>query len=148
MGDKESRWGFDNGLKSLIPTVLTMGILGYPYVLPDMIGGNGYVYEAENPFKATELPDRELYIRWLEVTAYMPAMQFSFVPWQYDQEVIAIAKKYVKIHEDIVTPMVLDAAEVSQTKGTENVYYFFNELLFLIHPITYCCRKGQHRSKS
>ena len=39
MADKESRWGYDNGLKTLIPTVLTLGILGYPYILPDMIGG-------------------------------------------------------------------------------------------------------------
>jgi len=41
MGDKESRWGTDNGLRSLIPTALTMGLLGYPFILPDMIGGNG-----------------------------------------------------------------------------------------------------------
>ena len=60
MGDKESRWGYDNGLQSLIPTILTMVILGYPYILPDMIGGNGYVYDdtVENPFINTELPDR------------------------------------------------------------------------------------------
>lgn len=72
MGDKESRWGFDNGLRSLIPTVLTLGLLGYPFVLPDMVGGNGYNYEAPaaggNPFTSTRLPERELYIRWLEVT--------------------------------------------------------------------------------
>ncbi|XP_045209932.2 myogenesis-regulating glycosidase-like [Mercenaria mercenaria] len=119
MGDKESRWGFDNGLQSVIPTVLTMGILGYPYILPDMIGGNGYVYDdtVENPFINTELPDRELYIRWLELTAYMPAMQFSFVPWQYDKEVIEIARKYVKIHEDTVTPIIIEASEKSQKTG-------------------------------
>lgn len=60
MGDKESRWGYDNGLRSIIPTILTMGIMGYPYILPDMIGGNGYVYdeEVDNPFINTELPER------------------------------------------------------------------------------------------
>lgn len=68
MGDKESRWGYDNGLKTVIPTALTFGILGYPFVLPDMIGGNGYTYEGDNiELTETELPDRELYIRWLQV---------------------------------------------------------------------------------
>lgn len=33
------------------------------------------------------LPDRELYIRWLELSAFMPAMQFSIPPWVYDNEV-------------------------------------------------------------
>ena len=119
MGDKESQWGYNNGLKTLIPTTLTFGILGYPFVLPDMIGGNGYSYngDVDNPFLETVLPDRELYIRWLEVTAYLPAMQFSFVPWQYDEEVAIIARKYVKIHEDIVTPIILDAAKSAQITG-------------------------------
>ena len=122
MGDKESRWGYDNGLKTLIPTVLTLGILGYPYVLPDMIGGNGYDYgnDDENPFTQTVLPDRELYIRWLELTAYLPAMQFSFVPWQYDEEVVAIARRYVKIHEDVVTPILVQAAKLAVNKGNLN----------------------------
>ena len=69
MGDKESRWGYDNGLKTIIPTALTFGILGYPFILPDMIGGNGYTYKDEDTIELTEtvLPDRELYIRWLQV---------------------------------------------------------------------------------
>ena len=48
---------------------------GYSFVLPDMIGGNGY----------KGAPSRELYIRWLQVNVFMPAMQISYVPWMYDQ---------------------------------------------------------------
>jgi len=40
--DKDSHWGPNNGLRSLIPSVLLYGIVGYPFVLPDMIGGNAY----------------------------------------------------------------------------------------------------------
>ena len=40
-----------------------------------MIGGNGY----------KGAPSRELYIRWLQVNVFMPAMQISYVPWMYDQ---------------------------------------------------------------
>ena len=33
------------------------------------------------------LPPKELFVRWMQANVFMPAMQFSFVPWQYDQEV-------------------------------------------------------------
>ena len=47
MMDKNSYWGYDNGLKTMIPTALLMSMLGYPFILPDMIGGNGYPEKAE-----------------------------------------------------------------------------------------------------
>ena len=53
---------------------------------------------------------QELFIRWTQVTAYMPSMQFSFVPWQYDEETIEICRKAVDRHEKVVTPIVLEAA--------------------------------------
>lgn len=37
--DKDSNWSYAKGLKTLIPTALTFSVLGYPYILPDMIGG-------------------------------------------------------------------------------------------------------------
>ncbi|ELU01911.1 hypothetical protein CAPTEDRAFT_169765 [Capitella teleta] len=89
MMDKDSKWDHDNGLKTLIPHALTFSILGYPFVLPDMIGGNAY----------KGMPDRELYIRWLQANALMPSMQYSVVPWQYDDEVVEIAKKMDALHE-------------------------------------------------
>ena len=44
-------------------------------------------------------------------------MQFSFVPWQYDEEVVRISREYVRIHEEIVTPIVLMAAKDVPTAG-------------------------------
>ena len=45
-----------NTLPSLTQA-LTLGLIGYPYVLPDMIGGNAY---------EGEVPDAELMIRWTQ----------------------------------------------------------------------------------
>lgn len=61
-----------------------MNLNGYVMVLPDMVGGNGYgkTETDSNP------PDAELYIRWLAVNVFMPTIQFSYCPWQYDDEVI------------------------------------------------------------
>ncbi|XP_061673166.1 myogenesis-regulating glycosidase-like isoform X2 [Syngnathoides biaculeatus] len=108
--DRDSVWGYELGLKSIIPAVLTIGILGYQFVLPDMIGGNAYPDHVTGPDNGNDLPDRELYIRWLELSAFMPAMQFSIPPWYYDHEVVAIAQKFTKLHETLVAPRVLELA--------------------------------------
>lgn len=84
MDDKDSIWGYNNGLKSLIPTLLTLNMVGYSTIMPDMIGGNGY----------DKLPDKELFIRWLQVCTFMPVLQFSYAPWDYDHEV-SQSHKYV-----------------------------------------------------
>jgi myogenesis-regulating glycosidase len=78
MIDKDTEWTVNNGLPSLITTMLQMNMVGYPFVLPDMIGGNGY---------NDVTPDREIFIRWLQANTFMPSIQFSFVPWIYDEEV-------------------------------------------------------------
>jgi hypothetical protein len=93
MLDKDSRWGYDNGLKSLIPTNLHFGILGYPFVLPDMIGGNVY---------GNDRLDKELFIRWMQANVFMPAVQFSVVPWDFDQEVGELKVYFCPFLEDSV----------------------------------------------
>ncbi|KAL9822304.1 myogenesis-regulating glycosidase-like isoform 1-T2 [Geothlypis trichas] len=111
--DRDSVWGYELGLKSLIPTVLTISMLGYPFVLPDMIGGNFLPNKTEG---AAEIPNRELYVRWLELSAFMPSMQFSIPPWLYDKEVVEIAQKFTQLHESLVAPLLLElAGEVTDT---------------------------------
>ena len=38
MMDKHSHWGFDNGLQTMIPSALHLSMIGYHFILPDMIG--------------------------------------------------------------------------------------------------------------
>ncbi|XP_002740469.1 myogenesis-regulating glycosidase-like [Saccoglossus kowalevskii] len=101
MKEKESSWDTTSGLQSVIPTVLTYNILGYPFIMPEVIGGR------ENQTFA----DRELYIRWLELTAFLPVMHFSLPPWEYDQEVVDIATKWVQFHRDVIAPIMIDLAD-------------------------------------
>lgn len=108
MLDKYSTWGLDNGLRSMVTTLLTFGMVGHPFVLPDMIGGNGY---AEGP------PSRELYIRWLQVNTFMPALQISYVPWRYDQEVVEHALQLTKLHAQYA-PTILALAQQATRDGS------------------------------
>ena len=80
MAEKNSKWTWDNGLPTLITTLIQMNLNGYLYVLPDTVGGNGY----------PKPPSKELYIRWLQVAVFMPAIQLSYPPWDFDNEVIRI----------------------------------------------------------
>uniref|UniRef100_A0A8D8F040 Uncharacterized family 31 glucosidase KIAA1161 n=3 Tax=Culex pipiens TaxID=7175 RepID=A0A8D8F040_CULPI len=91
MLDLDTRWGMNNGLQSLIPTLLQMNLNGYPFVLPDMIGGNVY---------GDDILTKELFIRWLQANTFMPSMQFSKTPWDIDIESVEISKRYVNLHED------------------------------------------------
>ncbi|XP_065075375.1 myogenesis-regulating glycosidase-like [Ochlerotatus camptorhynchus] len=90
MNGKFSEWGWHNGLATLIPTLLMMNMVGYPLVLPDTVGGNGYF---------GQLPSKEMFIRWLQATVFMPSIELSFVPWDYDAETVRISKRMTDLHE-------------------------------------------------
>ena len=47
----------------------------YPFVLPDIIGGDSGMDKSM----------KEMYIRWVELTAFLPAMQFGVPPWFFDE---------------------------------------------------------------
>ncbi|CAG9820285.1 unnamed protein product [Phaedon cochleariae] len=53
-------------------------------VLPDMIGGNGYNMETPSP---------ELMVRWTQANTFMPAMQFSYLPWEITSPDVMEASK-------------------------------------------------------
>ncbi|XP_059062090.1 myogenesis-regulating glycosidase-like [Achroia grisella] len=106
MTDKDTYWTFENGLPTLITTLLQMNINGYPFVLPDMIGGNGY----------DEPPTKELFIRWLQANTFMLSMQFSYVPWDFDNETIEISKKFIQLHEQYADE-IMRACEKAVSSG-------------------------------
>ncbi|CAK1581324.1 unnamed protein product [Parnassius mnemosyne] len=106
MVDKDTLWGFDNGLATLVTTLLTMNLNGYPLVLPDMIGGNGY----------NERPSKELFIRWLQANVFMPTLQYSFVPWDHDEETVEICRRYTQLHADFAEE-IAEAMQAAVNSG-------------------------------
>ncbi|XP_066252568.1 myogenesis-regulating glycosidase-like [Euwallacea similis] len=110
MIDKDSNWGLNNGLASLVTTLLQLNINGYVMVLPDMIGGNGY----------GDQPTGELIVRWTQANTFMPSMQFSYLPWDYEDDIAGITdivKKYIDLHEQYA-PNILKAMDKSIEDGT------------------------------
>lgn len=101
-----------------------MSILGYPFILPDMIGGNAYSFEGDNiDFDADVIlyPDYQLYVRWAQFTAFLPSMQFSIPPWHYNTltnvPVNQICKKMVDLHENLVYPLLIKYAKNAVVTG-------------------------------
>ncbi len=90
--DKDTAWGLDNGLASVLTQCLAMGLVGYPFVLPDMVGGNEYGGKA----------DDELFIRWVQMNALMPMIQFSVVPWRgtFGPDVLRITRRFADLRSD------------------------------------------------
>ncbi|XP_067941502.1 myogenesis-regulating glycosidase-like [Watersipora subatra] len=111
MMDKHSCWGFDNGLKSMIPSALHLSIIGYHFILPDMIGGNAMVNDEELFDKVSILPEKELYIRWFQLVTFLQSMQISISPWQYDEETTEIALALTKLRETYLAPIILSLAK-------------------------------------
>ena len=93
MGDRFSTWGVDNGLRSIIPTLLTSGLLGYPFCLPDMVGGNAYFGVK---------PDRELLVRWMQASAFMPSLQISIPPWDLDEGADQLCKQALEARAHVL----------------------------------------------
>lgn len=93
MIDKNSDWTYEQGLKTIVTSGLVFSSIGYSFILPDMVGGNGY---------GGIWPDAELFIRWTQANALMPTIQFAITPWTYNnstlmsiiQQMLTLREKY------------------------------------------------------
>ena len=72
--DKGHDW---KELRKLVPDMIVGGLLGHPFMCPDMIGGGSWTaFLPGAPF------DPELFVRSAQVHALCPMMQFSASPWR------------------------------------------------------------------
>ncbi|XP_072938417.1 myogenesis-regulating glycosidase isoform X2 [Epargyreus clarus] len=118
----ESTW---DALRLVIPTMLTYGVNGFPFVMPGAVGGDIY-WPGSEQFLPTskgsldpsgtnstqdngiDLPERELYIRWLQMATFLPVMKFTHLPSKYnDERVLEMAKNLTLLRQKLVTPLLL-----------------------------------------
>jgi len=104
--DKSCIWGTDNGLKSLITGAFALSLAGYPFVLPDMVGGNAYGGENANA---------ELMIRWSQANALLPAIQFSLAPWDYGDECDCLCRAALDVRERYLDRIAAALHQAAQT---------------------------------
>lgn len=77
MAQLNSTWSWDNGLPNLVTKLLHLGMLGYEYIVPDVVGGHD--------MNGTRF-DKELYIRWMQAVAFIQVVHFSYAPWDIDKQ--------------------------------------------------------------
>lgn len=65
------------------------------------IAGNETV-DIFSDISTDEMPERELYIRWLELATFLPVIRYSHLPSQYDKEVIDLAKNLTALRQQKV----------------------------------------------
>ncbi|XP_050669554.1 myogenesis-regulating glycosidase isoform X2 [Leptidea sinapis] len=118
----ESSW---DALRTVIPTMLTYGVNGYPFIMPGAVGGDIYWPGSEqflpsakgsldsNATNSTQengiaLPEKELYMRWLQMATFLPVMKFTHLPSKYnDERVLEMAKNLTLLRQKFVTPLLL-----------------------------------------
>lgn len=90
------------GLLTLIPDYLLLSLFGYFYGCPDMAGG-GNINDKKSDLNS------ELLIRWIQTSALLPMVQFSYPYWNSDDKdvckatsnVMAIRNKFINLYVDL-----------------------------------------------
>lgn len=101
------------GLQSILPTALVYGVTGYPFIIAGAVGGDYYVSGNDSTMLSyhsldqPQLPDQELFVRWYQLSIFLPSMRFSHLPEEYKSDFITdIAKELSTIRETIVLPIL------------------------------------------
>ncbi|XP_052781362.1 uncharacterized protein LOC128217936 [Mya arenaria] len=84
-------------LKNIIPDILNLGLMGYPFVMSD-----GFDVDHDDEDDIARYPSRELYIRWMQLSAFLPAMRYTIKPWHYDVGVVEISRNLTIFHSTVV----------------------------------------------
>ncbi|MCF2528091.1 glycoside hydrolase family 31 protein [Yinghuangia soli] len=119
--DKYHQWEDRFGIESLIPNALAQAVTGHAFTCPDMIGGGEFRFV---PSDDGDGFDAELFVRYAQIAALFPMMQFSAAPWRllspehleivrqaaalhtaFGAEILAIAEESAKSGEPIQRPL-------------------------------------------
>jgi len=94
VGDQEATWSEHDGLPTVVPAMLNLGLAGVPYVTHDIGGFSG------GP------STKELYMRWVELGAFTPIMRTHEGNkrdlnhnWDSDEETLTHFRRFARIHQ-------------------------------------------------
>ena len=108
--DKDHSWA---ALAKLVPDMIAGGLLGHPFMCPDMVGGGSWTaFLPGAPF------DPDLFVRSAQVHALCGMMQFSASPWCYlDKERQQMIRDIVKVRQDKFAAYFVELAKESGRTG-------------------------------
>ena len=112
ISDRNHGWEADRkGLASIPPVAICQGLIGHPFICPDMIGGGEWIFNYLPDFKV----DEELFVRMAQCSALFPMMQFSWAPWRMlgkeaQKYCLDAAKLHAKFADYIVENVKASAA--------------------------------------
>ncbi len=110
--DRRHSWT-DDGINTILPSVLLQGLIGHPFVCPDMIGGGEWSFNYLSDFKC----DEELFVRMAQVSALLPMMQFSWAPWRVlDKEHAELCLEAARLHKKFA-PYIVRLVKESAISG-------------------------------
>lgn len=111
--DKHHAWN-ETGVGGLMPGTIIQGLTGHPFGSPDMIGGGEYLSfwdDYEEKF------EQELFVRFCEIAALTPVMQFSAAPWRLlDEEHYQKVLDAMKVRGKYL-PKLMEAVQEAKTTG-------------------------------
>ena len=98
--DKPGAWG-ESGLLSLIPEGIAQGLLGYTFICADMVGGGALGLTERSDL------DQELFVRYAQVAALFPMLQFSLAPGRVlDAEPLAAVLEAVRLRQELLPELM------------------------------------------
>lgn len=116
------------GLSSLLPGIMTQGLVGYYYGCPDMVGGG-----MSADFIDKSNLDAELIIRWCQASILMPMVQFSYDVWNHKENHIAeYCGKALALREKLLPYIVemIERASITNEPVIRYMEYQFPEKCF------------------
>jgi sulfoquinovosidase len=112
IGDQETSWSEHDGLPTVVPALINLGLSGIPYVTHDIGGFGGFEGQRS----------KELFLRWTELGAFTPIMRthegaFRDENWDWhsDAETTAHFRRFARIHAALGDELRELAAEAQRT---------------------------------
>lgn len=119
--DRNHSWN-NHGLTSILPSALVQGLIGHPFICPDMVGGGEWSFNYLPDFKC----DQELFVRMAQCSALFPMIQYSWAPWRMlDEKHRKLCLDAAKLHKkfsDYIMELTTEAA-VSGEPIVRNMEY-------------------------